>query len=521
VYAEENLYTCSQDTQDKIKNLILEKGLNRVVVASCSPRTHEPLFQETIRQAGLNPHLFEMANIRDQCSWVHMSQKELATEKSKDLLRMAVAKVRDAAPLHPIMLDVNHDGLVVGGGVAGMSAALALADQGFNVSLVEKSDKLGGRALELDLDIEGRNVPKFIADLVARVKKNEQVHVWLKSTLAEVSGFLGNYESTIETHSRKKAVQTKVKHGVAIIATGGEESKPLEYGYGRGSMIMTQMGLEKKLGTGKFKPPQTTVMIQCVGSREGEHMYCSRLCCTQAVKNAIRIKESQPDAEVYILYRDVRTYGFLETLYEKARELGVQFIKFNLDGKPKVAVRGKTANVIVFDALLGQEITIPANLLVLSSRIDPGPDNEKLATLFKVPLNNERFFLEAHVKLRPVDFATEGVFVCGLAHYPKNMSESISQALAAAARAATVLSKEKIEAEPRVSVVREDRCSGCGACIEVCAYHAIEMDLVKGVAKISEGVCKGCGACSATCRCGAIDVRGFRDSQILEVLKTF
>jgi len=517
VYAEENLYTCSQDTQDHIKDLIQEHTLNRIVVASCSPRTHEPLFQETIREAGLNPHLFEMANIRDQCSWVHMDDKQAATAKSNDLVRMAVAKVRDAQPLTPVLLDVNHDALVVGGGLAGMTAALSLAEQGFRVSLLEKESELGGNLRSVTQGADGRDTQAFLGDLVKRVTRHPGITVMTRASLVDVEGFVGNYESTVRRRNGKGHKDIRIQHGVAILATGGHESAPTEYRYGKNSKVVTQLDLEKKLSAKRFTP-RSVVMIQCSGSREDEHMYCSRLCCTQALKNAVRIKEQNPDADVFILYRDIRSHGFREDTYRRAREAGVQFVRYELDAKPKVTERNGKLKVSVNDTLLGRRLSIPADLLVLSSRIDPNPDNRALAPMFKVPLHGDGFFLEAHVKLRPVDFATEGIYMCGLAHYPKDMSESIAQALSAAGRAATVLGKDKIEAEGRVSFVIETRCTGCGACVEVCAYNAIELDPAAGVARVNEGLCKGCGACAATCRTAAIDLKGFRDDQILSVL---
>ncbi len=517
VYAEENVYTCSQDTQDRIKALIAEKNVNRVVVASCSPRTHEALFQETLREAGINPHLFEMANIRDQCSWVHMEEREAATEKAKDLVRMAVAKVRWAVPLRTVLLDVQRSALVVGGGVSGMTAALSLADQGFDVTLVEKTDRLGGHALRLTRTHDGQSVLPALRTLVDRIRAHPRIQVFLETRLTGVSGFVGNYVTTLET--RRKRVPVLIRHGVAILATGGQESRPVEYGYGRRKHVFTQLELEAKLASRRTRVPRNIVMIQCVGSREPEHPYCSRICCGTAVKNALHILERNPKATVSILYRDIRTYGFKETLYTTARERGVRFIRYLPERKPVVLGQSRDAcSIRVYDSLLGRELVLPADWLVLSSRIDPNPDHATLAPLFKVALNAEGFFLEAHAKLRPVDFATDGVFLCGLAHYPKDLAECVAQALAAAGRAATILSKEKIESEPRVSHIREDLCVGCGACVPVCAYKAIELDPVARVARIHEAVCKGCGACAATCRCGALDVRGFRDNQILEAL---
>ncbi len=517
-FAADNLYTCSSDTQTVIKEKIREHGLNRVVVASCSPRTHEPLFQQTIRDAGLNAHLFEMANIRDQCSWVHMHRKEEATCKARDLVRMAVAKAALTEPLKSIPLPVNPRALVVGGGVAGMTAALNLADQGFEVALVEKTGRLGGNALKVGRGAEGQDIRGYVRKLAARLRSHPKVRAFTTARLVKVDGFIGNFTSTVEIGSDGSRRQVQIEHGVAILATGGGESRPAEYGYGASGQVKTLLELEELLGGGRLTVPERVVMIQCVGSREPGHLYCSRLCCTAAVKNAIRMKEDNPQAEIFVLYREMRTYGFREKLYGRARELGIHFIRYDLEAKPEVSVDGERVTVRVLDPVLGARLEIPADLLVLASRVAPNPDNEELSQRFKVPLNADRFFLEAHVKLRPVEFATDGVYVCGLAHYPKDVRETVSQALAAAGRAATVLSRETIEAEGKISVVNEIRCRGCGTCLTVCAYNAIRLDEARGVAVINEAVCKGCGACAATCRGSAIRLRGFRDEQILSIL---
>jgi len=530
VFAMDNLYTCSSDAQVIIKNRIAEHGLNRVIVASCSPRTHEPLFQQTIREAGLNVHLFEMANIRDQCSWVHMEQREAATAKAKDLVRMAVAKARYIEPLASSKLPVTRAALVVGGGLAGMTAALALADQGYPVHLVEKSPKLGGIANRVGPSLSGESVAAHAQALAAAVSGHPRITVYLDSELSGIEGFVGNFQCSISRHGGGDPVL--VKHGVTILAAGGRESKPTEYLYGKSSAVVTLLELEKRMRKGlPWKAasvrPHTAVFIQCVGSREEGKMYCSRICCSAAVKNAIRIKEADRCANVLILYREMRTYGFRELYYARARELGVNFIRYDLDSKPVAEKRAGEAgeadepalSVRVRDPILKAELEIPTDLLVLSGRVDPNPDNEHLSQFFKVPLSADRFFLEAHAKLRPVDFATDGVFVCGISHYPKDSTESSAQARAAAARASTVLAREAIEAEGKVSSVKEARCVACGACVEVCPYKAVEIDPARNVARVNEAVCKGCGICAATCRSSAVDLKGFRDEQILAMLK--
>ncbi len=520
VYATDSLYTCSSDTQTVIKERIAEYRLNRVIVASCSPRTHEPLFQQTIREAGLNIHLFEMANIRDQCSWVHMHEKEKATEKSKDLVRMAVAKASAIEPLKSIPLKMNQKALVVGGGLAGLTGALAIADQGFPVVLVEKSAELGGNAWKIDRTIDGNDVGEYLKGIVTRAKNHRNITIMTGAELTNVDGFIGNFATKVRKQKNgSEPEEVLVEHGVALIATGGGEYKPKEYLYGKNLSVKTLLELNEAMADEEFNVPDTAVFIQCVGSREPGNLYCSRVCCAGAIKNAIRMKKAKPSANIFILYRDIRTYGFKEKYYGEARDLGINFVRYELDNKPSVREEGGRLRVSVMDSVLQAELEIAADMLILSSRITPNPDNSLLSQFFKVPLSGEKFFLEAHVKLRPVEFATDGVYVCGLAHYPKDINESVSQGLAAAGRAITVLSKDTVEGEGKISCVNEARCCACGACVTVCAYNAITLDEERGVAVINEAVCKGCGACAATCRSSAINLRGFKDEQILQMLK--
>jgi heterodisulfide reductase subunit A len=518
VYAADNLYTCSADTQVAMKEVIEEYELNRVVVASCSPRTHEPLFQQTLREAGLNPHLFEMTNIRDQCSWVHMHQGREATEKSKDLVRMAVAKAGRLAALKSISLPVTAKALVVGGGLAGLTCSLSIADQGFQVYLVESSSRLGGIARRLPRTLQGGNARAHLEELIARVENHKLIKLFTSSCLRKVEGFVGNFVTRVGKIDGDPEL-LEIEHGVAVLATGGEESEPGEYCYGESEKIRTQLELSTDLADGVFRTPDTVVMIQCVGSREPDHPYCSRVCCQAAIRNALRIKEINPEANVFILYRDMRNYGFREEYYTRAREEGICFIRYETERKPGVKLADGKVLVTFYDALLDAELEIRSDLLVLSARIDPNPDNERLSQFFKVPLNKDKFFLEAHVKLRPVDFATDGVYVCGLAHYPKDIRETISQAQAASSRALTVLSRESLEAAGKIAYVEEARCSGCGACVPVCAYNAISLDEERRLCVVNEATCKGCGACAATCRAAAIRLHGFEDEQILNMLQ--
>jgi heterodisulfide reductase subunit A len=516
VWAENFLYTCSADACEKIKERIKEYNLNRVVVASCTPRTHEPLFRSVIREAGLNEYLFEMANIRDQCSWVHMEEKKKATKKAKDLVRMAVAKAALLEPLQKGQLPITKGALVIGGGLAGMTSALELAEQGYDVYLVEKEKELGGNLRNVKYLLNGEDPQKELRRIIEKVKANPKIHLFLESKVEAVEGSVGNFKTKIKTKDGIK----EVEHGVAIIAVGAKEYKPKEYLYGEDPRVLTQRELEEKLSSEGISSPKTFVMIQCVGSRDEERPYCSRICCNEAVKNALKIKELSPESSVYVLYRDIRTYGFRESYYSKARKEGVVFIRYREDKKPQVSRNGDKIMVSVYDAILGMEVEIPADVVVLSAGVVPHEENKEVAQLFKVPLTQDKFFLEAHIKLRPVDFATEGVFLAGLAHSPKLIEESIIQAQAAAARASTILSHDHLELEANISMIIDENCDGCAYCVEPCPYKAITLieymwqGSVKKVAEVNESLCKGCGCCMATCPKRGAMVRGFTLDQI-------
>lgn len=523
VYATDNLYSCSQDAQAQIAAIIREHKLNRLVVSACTPRTHEPLFQATMREAGLNRALFEMANIRDQCSWVHMHEKEAATDKSMDLVRMAVAKARLLTPLQEQELPVTPSALVLGGGLAGMTAALAIADQGFACTLVEKEKKLGGRALHLTRDRHGNDPRQAIGELTAKVRQHEKITLLTEAELHTISGHIGNFTSTVAG----PAGNTVINHGVVVIATGGRPYTPTQFGYGHSSRVLTQMDLEQRLTSAKPLPAdcRQVVMIQCVGSRGEDLAYCSRVCCGQAVKNALRIKEIAPATQITVLYRDLRTYGFMEDDYRRARQLGVIFTRFSPEQPPAVSTgKGKTARPAVswFDPILGEGMKVNADLLVLATGIEAA-DPTALAKLLKVPLTSDKFFLEAHVKLRPVDLAVDGIYVCGLAHAPKSMDETIAQAQAASGRACQPLSNGRITPEPIVSSVNPEQCIGCGACETFCPYKAIEIykeDKLRKARTISAS-CKGCGVCAARCPTLAIDMGRFTYDSILSQIQTF
>jgi heterodisulfide reductase subunit A len=528
-YAEWNMYTCSQDTQERIREQIQAHDLNRVIVASCSPRTHEPLFRESLQEAGLNRYLFEMANIRDQCSWVHMHEPEAATQKAEDLVRIAAAKAQGLAPLTTYLQPVIPRGLVIGGGLAGMTAALALAETGFETYLIEKEKELGGILRQIYYTLDTRGVQHYLRELVDRISAHPLIHVFTEAYIEEITGNVGAFRTTLMAGNGRKE-PTVLEHGVVIVATGGQENKPAEYLYGKDPRVITQLTLEERLEKGTWKPEagQQVVMIQCVESRDPSRPYCSRICCSEAIKNALRIKQMSPGTDVFVLYRDIRTYGFKEDFYRKAREQGVIFVQYDEDEKPRVSrenVNGQQVlRVKTPDYAMEGELVIDADLLVLSVAVSPPPGNSVLAKMLKVPLNDDSFFLEAHAKLRPVDFATEGVYLCGLAHAPKFMDEHITQANAAAARACTVLTRETIEVEGTIPQVNIARCVACGLCEEVCAYSAIAVTVVdqrRGTqaAQINEALCKGCGACVAGCRSGALDLQGFTDAQIVAAIE--
>ena len=514
-HAQAFLFSCSQDAQKVIFDVITEKQLNRVVVAACTPRTHEPLFQKTLQAAGLNPYMFEFVNIREQCSWVHQKEPEKATEKAKALLEMAVSKALLIEPLPKMTLSVNKAALVIGGGAAGMTAALDLAAQGFPVHLVEREDELGGNLRHVHYTFDGERTSKFLKSLSERVKQNEHITLHLGTEVENVLGYVGNFKTKLSDNSEP------VEHGVVIVATGATAVTPSTYLYGEDERVITQRAFEGRLAAGDAALHRlgSVVMIQCVESRDEERPYCSRVCCSAAVKNALKLKEVNPKAAIHILYRDVRTYGLKELRYREARERGILFCRYDLEERPKVSTEDDALVVEVNDRILGCRLALRPDLVVLSAGVAPNPDNKALSQMLKVPLGPDGFFLEAHVKLRPVDFATDGVFVCGLAHYPKDLAEALAQAQAAAGRAATVLSKSSLETEGKVASVRKERCSGCGACVEVCAYQAIELDSEDGRAVVNEVLCKGCGVCTASCLSAAIDLRGFKNEEILAMLE--
>ena len=524
VHAQEQLFSCTTNSAKEITDVVKEKNLTRVIVAACSPRTLEPLFRETLKEAGLNQYLLEMTNIREHCSWVHSQEKEAATEKAKDIVRMAVARASVLEPLKEFELPVDKRALVIGGGIAGMVCALSIADQGHEVYLLEKDKELGGIARRLHYTLEGLDVQVYLKDLMMKLYQHPLIHVYTGANITEASGYIGNFVTRAETD--RGAVE--IKHGAAVIAIGAEEYKPKEYLYEESENVITQIELEERIANqdDSVSNAQTVVMIQCVGCRNEERDYCSRVCCTHAIKNALKLKEINPEMDIYILFRDMRPYGFKEDYYREAADKEVRFIRYEPEQKPEVQAieeGGKRLiRVAVKDPVLDQELGIDADLLVLSAAVIPAVDAEKIGLLYKVPLNEDGFYKEAHVKLRPVDFATDGIFLCGTAHYPKHIHEVINQAHGAAGRVLTLLSKDVVVASGSVAEVDESKCMACGACVKACAYDAIQLYTTKQgkKAKVNPVLCKGDGLCNANCPTGAIQLKHYTDEEIERQIDT-
>jgi heterodisulfide reductase subunit A-like polyferredoxin len=511
-HAEHTVYTCADDSQARIKQNIEKHRLNRVVVASCTPRSHEPIFRDTLRDAGLNPYLLEMANIREQCSWVHAGDSEAATRKAFELVRMIVARASESLPLKEETVPVHKAALVVGGGIAGMTAALALADQSFPVHLVEKSGSLGGTARRIHRTLDGDDVQSFLDRTIEKVSSNPLISVHLNAKASQVEGHIGAFSTKISSGEEAR----KVRHGVIVVATGATEHTPQTFGYGRNEKVLTQLELSERLGHGSIalSDHATIAMIQCVEQRNDERPYCSRVCCTTAVKNALQLRERFPLARILVLYRDIRTYGFREAAYREAREKGVLFIRYEPERPPELGPDGRLR---VHEPTLGRLLEIVPDMVVLAAPMVPRADRKELSELLRVPLNADGFFLEAHVKLRPVDFASEGLYLCGTAHAPKSIGETISQANAVAGRAASVLSRKAIPISGQVAWVDPDKCISCMTCVHVCPYHAPAIGR-NNKAEIQGAVCMGCGSCTSECPAKAIQLRHYLDNQILRAL---
>jgi heterodisulfide reductase subunit A len=515
VLATHTMFTCADTSLSNIKDMIHQHRLNRIVVASCTPRTHEPLFRETLREAGLNPYLFEMANIRDQCSWVHSAVPQSATEKAVELVKMSIARARTLWPLEGGTLTVDQTGIVIGGGLSGMTAALALADQGFNVHLVEQSDRLGGTLHDIHRTFEHDDIAAFTRGLTDQVDKHPHIKSYLEAEITGIKGHIGKFAVTLA----KGGANFEISGGAIIVATGAQAAKTTEFLYGKSDRVLTQVELEQRLHDKAWPAKgQNIVMIQCVGSRNEKHPYCSRICCSMAVKNALAVKELDPDANVYVLYRDVRTYGFREIYYQQAREAGVVFIRYSPEAPPQVTNNNGLV-VTLKSPDLPDVLAIEADNVVLSTGVEVDlKNNKRISDMLKVPLNADGFYVEAHMKLRPVDFTTEGIFLCGLAHSPKFIDENISQARAAAARAATVLSKTQLDVSAQVSYVDQQKCISCMTCVTVCPYSAPYCNK-DGKGQIEAAKCMGCGICAAECPARAIQLHHFETDQFEVMIK--
>jgi heterodisulfide reductase subunit A len=517
VHAQNQIFSCATNSAREITDVVKEKGLNRVVVAACSPRTLEPLFRDTLREAGINQYYYEMANIREHNSWVHQKEKEDATDKAKDIIRMSVARACHLEPLKEFDLPVNRSALVVGGGIAGMTTALSIANQNHEVFLIEKAPDLGGMARKIHSTLDGMDVAATLTELTSRVYRHPQIHVYTNATILSATGYIGSFVTKIKSD---RGI-TEIKHGAAVLAIGADLYTPKEYLYGEDERVMTHLELEEKLSSGTLGDVQSVVMIQCVGSRNDEHNYCSRLCCSESIKNALALKEKNPATDVYVLFRDIRTYGFKEDSYREAADKGVRFIRYEPEDPPVVepgeAEDGRSVlKVTATDYVLGKKLELDADVLALAAGVVPSQATKEIAGLFKVTLSPDGFFKEAHVKLKPVEFATDGVYLAGLAHYPKFMTETINQAYGAAGRALTLLAHPTVVASGSVCEVDEDKCVSCGACITACTYGAIEFyDSPAGrKARVNPVLCKGDGLCNTKCATNAISLKHFTDDEI-------
>jgi heterodisulfide reductase subunit A len=522
-WAEGNLYTCSDDGLSSIRARVHELSLNRVVVASCTPRTHEPLFRKNCERAGLNKYLFEFVNLREHCSWVHMDQPEMATRKAKDLIRMGVAKVGLLKPREDLSSEVIGASLVLGGGISGLAASLTLANQGYRVELVEKQVRLGGLLRSVNRVFPTQQPASELLDpMIRSVLGHENIRVHLGAELAGVKGFIGNFEATIKENGSSESVRV----GTIIVAVGAETFRPEGVlGYGRFENVLTQLEFEERHRSG-YSGYNGVVIVNCVGARIEDRTYCGRFCCIVSMKNAILLKEANPGADITILQRDVMACGKLyEDYYRTALEKGIRFVRYSIDQPPEVIGSGDRAEgVNVFHTLMGKKLGLQADLVLLTTPLVPGKDNHSLAQMMKIPLGMEGFFLEAHQKLRPVEFPADGIFVAGAARYPAEIPDCIGQAFAAAAKAAIPMARGRVVNEAFVSEVNPENCSSCGRCIEVCPFGAVDWAELKGpqaekkVARVNPAECKGCGLCAASCLSGAIGLAGSTDEQVLSAI---
>ena len=519
VHAQEQLFSCATNSIKEITDTIVEKGLNRVVVSACSPRTLEPLFRDTLREAGINQYFYDMANIREHCSWCHAKEKEAATQKAKDITRLSVVRSAVLEPLQEFDLPVNKAALVVGAGLAGMTCALSIAEQGHEVFLLERNAELGGTARRIYSTLDGQDVQADLRDLVRKIYQHPLIHVYTDTVITEATGYVGNFVTRVTSERG----HTEIKHGAAVIAVGAEEYKPTEYLYGENEQVVTHLELGEKIAQADKTVinAKSVVMIQCVGCRNEDRNYCSRVCCGHSIKNALKLKAINPEMDVTIAFRDMRTYGFNEDYYRQASNQDVKFIRWTPEDSPRVeainAGGQSVLRVVLTDPILGQQLAIDADLLVLAAAVVPSAKAQEISRFFKVPLGPDGFYQEAHVKLKPVEFAADGVYLCGMAHYPKHIPEAINQAYGAAGRALTLLSHDIVTVSGSVCEVTEKKCMGCGACLAVCTYGAIEFRQTRQGKKaiVNPVICKGDGLCNAVCPTGAIVLKHFTDQEIL------
>ena len=523
VYCNEQLFSCATNSAKEITDIIKEEKLNRVVVAACSPKTLEPLFRDTVREAGINQYYFEMPNIREHNSWVHAREKELATTKAQDLIRMGVARACKLEALAEFELPVTKSALVIGGGIAGMISALSIARQGHKVHLIEREAQLGGLARRIHTTLEGMDVQAYVADLIDQVYKNHLIYVYTNAVIEDATGYIGNFVTTV----RSKKGLTEISHGVAVVAIGADLTTPTEYLYGEDERVTTHIDLDERIYAGdeKVLNADSIAMIQCVGCRNDDHNYCSRICCSESIKNALKLREVNPEMDIYILFRDIRTYGLKEDFYREAADKNIRFIRYDTDNKPVVEAgesdEGKPVlKISVNDPVLLKRIELDADFVALAAAVEPSKETDRIASLFKVTLSPDGFFKEAHVKLRPVEFATDGVFLCGAAHYPKFIQETINQSYGAAGRVLTILSNDIVVASGSVVQVDEKKCMGCGACAAVCNYGALAIRETKqgNKVEINPVLCKGDGLCTAKCPTGAISLKHYTDDEILSYI---
>ena len=513
-YVQDFLYLCSHHSREKIKEAIVKHNLNRIVVAACTPLTHAALFQDCLQEIGLNPQLYEQANIREQVAWVHLELPGKATEKAKDLLKMAVVKARLQKPTEKTRFDFSRCALVVGGGIAGMTNALSLGNQGYEVILVEKTSKLGGHTRSLKYTLTGVNPMLVIQQLEKQITEHPRIRVIYNAAIQRVDGSVGNYRTVFKVNGNDSL---EVKHGIVILAVGAQAVQTTEYLYGQHPLVITQQELEGCMDLLKLSNLKTLVMIQCVGSREENRPYCSKICCNQAIKNAIKIKEQNPDTEIYILYRDIGT-GFKERYYSIARQKGVHLIRYHVNHKPLVAPHGETVSLSVMDEITGFPLELEVDLLVLSTGIKPHEANQLLSKLFKTPLNKQGFLASVDHKYKPLVCPAEGVYMCGMVQGPSTLEESIAQAEAAAVRAVAFLAREHLESPAYIATVDEELCRGCGLCSKNCPYDARVLDKYKNIFRVQETLCKGCGICVSVCPSGASQQRGFAKEQLLNMI---